>query len=165
MTTSELRAPVVFDTTVLSNLAVSDDLQLLDAIDERLVTVPTVIDELRAGIDEHDHSYLTPALDALPVVPPESDPDTTLAGLDPGETEALHLAHERDGSLATDDLAARTVANDLDIPVTGSLGVLVRTVHDGTLDRDDADTRLDLWQDAGYHSPVDTIAELLPEEE
>lgn len=165
MTTTRLYSPVVFDTTVLSNLAHSGDITLLEDFDEQLVTVPAVTDELHAGIDEYGHSFLTPALDALTVVAPDREPDTTLAGLDPGETEALHLAHEHGGSLATDDRAARTVAGDLEIPVTGSLGVLVRAVHQGVIDRDDADTCLQQWQDGGYHSPVESISELLPDDD
>lgn len=163
MTTGELRPPVVLDTTVVSNLARTDDLALLTVFDERIVTVSTVIDELQTGIDEHGYTFLRRALDTLEVVEGESDPDESLATLDPGETHALHVACEREGSLATDDRAARNAANDLDIPVTGSLGVLARAVHGGALTRDDADERLQQWIEAGYRSPIESITEVLPD--
>lgn len=164
MATNRLRSPVVLDTTVLSNLAHSDDIVLLEAFDERIVTVPAVIEELRSGIDEHDHVFLTRALDTLAVVECEHEPGNNLAGLDLGETHALHAAQEFDGSIATDDRAARSVAKTLEIPVTGSLGVLVRAVHEDSLDRDDADERLQQWRNGGYHSPVTSITELLPDD-
>jgi predicted nucleic acid-binding protein len=164
MARSELRPPVVCDTTVISNLARTDDLALLDIFDERIVTVPTVIDELRVGIDDHGYDFLTRALDTLEVVEGESEPDDSLDSLDPGETHALQLARERDGSLATDDLAARSVADALDIPVTGSLGVLARAVQEGPLDRDDADERFQQWINDGYRSPIESITEVLPDD-
>jgi predicted nucleic acid-binding protein len=48
---NELRSPVVLDATVLSNLAVTDDLELLCALPTCFVTVEAVTDELRAGVE------------------------------------------------------------------------------------------------------------------
>lgn len=163
MARSKLRSPIVLDTTVISNLARSDDIALLDVFDERIVTVPVVIDELQTGIDDHGYTFLTRALGTLEVVEDENEPGESLDRLDPGETHALQLARERDGSLATDDLAARTVADELDIPVTGSLGVLARAVHERALGEEEADERLQQWIDSDYRSPIESITEVLPD--
>ncbi|WP_049901265.1 hypothetical protein [Halococcus agarilyticus] len=44
---NELRSPVVLDATVLSNLAITDDVDRLDTLPARFVTVEAVTDELR----------------------------------------------------------------------------------------------------------------------
>lgn len=49
--------------------------------------------------------------------------------LDAGEAASLAAAIERGGTLATDDLAARRLATDHGVPVTGSVGWLVLGVE------------------------------------
>ena len=67
MTLSELRSPVVLDATVLSNLAYTDDLSLLDALPAQAGTVSTVLDKLRAGIED-GCEFLERAVSAIDVI-------------------------------------------------------------------------------------------------
>ena len=161
VTPSELRSPVVLDATVLSNFAYTDDLSLLDALPARVVTVETVISELRAGVED-GYEFLERATSAIDVVDVESEFSDLPTDLDPGETHALHVAREHDGTLATDDLAARGAARTLGMPLTGSVGILVRLVLRDDLTVDEADATLSRWiNEVQYHSPVESIREVL----
>lgn len=77
-----------------------------------------------------------------------------LQTLDLGEAQALAVAETVDGMVVTDDGDARTVANERGIEVTGSIGLLVRSVERGRLPEETADTHLKRWIDeAGFRSP------------
>lgn len=158
----ELRSPVVLDATVLSNFAVTDDLGLFRAIPARFVTVGTVADELRAGVDA-GYDHLGRAIDATAVITIDGSPDRdVLDELDNGEAYALHAAQNRTGTLATDDHPARELATQRDIELTGSIGILLRLVLCDELTVDEADAILEQWiEDARYRSPVESITEVL----
>lgn len=71
-------------------------------------------------------------------------------------------AYERDGTLATDDLAARRLGDELSVPVTGSVGLLVLGVERGRVDRETADAWFETWRDErGYYAPVDEVGDVL----
>lgn len=162
--------PVVLDTTVVSNFASTDSISLLATVLESPVVVPAVRDELERGLDA-GHEYLDTAVDALddelPVRPVSVDDGVQdiRDRLDRGESESLLGAIEHSGTLATDDLAARKVADQRDVPVTGSIGLLVLGVESAHLDRDTADEWLDTWRERrGYYAPVDSVAKILGDE-
>jgi predicted nucleic acid-binding protein len=163
---NESRSPVVLDATVLSNLAVTDDLDLLRALPTRFVTVEAVTDELRAGV-EAGYDHLERAIDAIDVIAVEGEPESdVLDELDTGESYALHAAQKRAGTLATDDLPARELAADRGIELTGSIGILVQLVLHGELSIEGADAILEQWiADARYRSPVESVTEVLEREE
>lgn len=156
---SDLPGPIVFNTTVPSNLAVTDDLELLDVFGEQVVTVSTVIAELRQGVDD-GRDYLTRAIDALTVIDDDAD-RAGIDGLDAGETHALAVARSLSGMIATDDGAARRRAASLDVSVTGSLRILALAVEQDRLTIEQADERLTQWIDAGYYSPIDSVVDVL----
>jgi len=150
----------VLNTTVLSNFAQIDRIELLVDL-PRLVTVDAVHEELRAGVE--NHSYMTHALAALdeeiPVITPTQSAKEVeaelLESLDPGEAQALAVAAVADGLVVTDDGDARTVANQRDLALTGSIGLLVRFVENDQLSTARADTYLKRWiDDAGFRSPA-----------
>lgn len=163
---NELRSPVVLDATVLSNLAVTDDLDLLGTLPARCVTVPAVTDELRAGV-EAGYDHLERAIDATDEIAVEEKPGKNIRDtLDKGETYALSAAQQRTGTLATDDLPARELATERDIELTGSVGILVRLVVHNELSVDEADAILGQWiTDARYRSPVESVSEVLDRDE
>ncbi|MFC6974734.1 hypothetical protein ACFQL1_08615 [Halomicroarcula sp. GCM10025709] len=130
---------------------------------------PAVRDEIEQGAD-FGHEYLTSAVEAfdegLPVsdTPPETSGVKLRERLDPGETEALRGAVEHDGTVATDDLAARRLASELDVPVTGSIGHLVLGIKRDHIDSETADEWLETWRnERGYYAPVQSVTELLDE--
>jgi len=159
--------PTVIDATALSNFASIDRLDLLERL-PRAVTVPAVRDELRAGADIHPH--LTPAIqslaDGLSLVELTTREvkltDEHVPTLDSGEAEALAVARAREGTLVTDDGTARSRAREHDVPITGSLGVLVVAIDDDVIDVAQANTWLAYWVDEmGFRAPSTDITEYL----
>jgi predicted nucleic acid-binding protein len=122
----------VADTGPLIHLAEIDALDLLTAIDELLIP-ETVYAELEEG-----------------GVPPElsdcewerievADPVGRSAELDAGERAALAVALKRDNVVfLTDDLAAREFAQDQNIEVHGSIGVVALAYHRNVVSSDEA---------------------------
>ncbi|AUX10584.1 PilT domain-containing protein [Halalkaliarchaeum desulfuricum] len=150
----------VLDTTVLSNFAQVDHVELLLEL-PRPVTVDAVREELGAGAETH--SYVEHALALIgreiPVVTPsgsaEKLEEQLLASLDPGEAQALAVAAVANGMLVTDDGDARTIAKQRGVDLTGSIGLLVRFVEDGHTSASTADEYLKRWIDeAGFRSPA-----------
>jgi predicted nucleic acid-binding protein len=167
---SEYPQPLVLDTTVLSNFSSTDSVSLLNSILTSPVVVPAVRDELERGL-EAGHDYLDTAVGALdeelPVQPLSSDENyrDIRNRLDPGEAESLIGAIEYGGTLATDDLAARGIANEREVPITGSIGILLLGVESGHIDRSTADAWLDVWrEERGYYAPVESVTEILGDE-
>ncbi|MFC6614846.1 twitching motility protein PilT [Halopenitus salinus] len=159
MTTSP-RKPTVLNTTVLSNFSHVDSVELLVDL-PRIVTVDAVRDELEDGTNTHP--YLERALarlgEEITVIVPSSSvtalEETLLETLDPGEAQALAVAEVSDGLIVTDDGDARATANQRQVDLTGSIGLLVRFVEDGHLSPDTADEYLTRWIDeAGFRSPA-----------
>jgi len=79
-----------------------------------------------------------------------------------GSSEAaclvLGVAHKY--GECTDDRDARKVAAQMQVPVTGTLGLLVRLVEQGNLAEPEADVWLGRMIAAGYRAPVTNFGEL-----
>lgn len=170
---TELPTPVFLDTTVLSNFASSGSIDWLVGLLDQPAAVPTVRDEIERG-REHGHRFLDDAIDALgegipllemngDTVPPESH--GIRRRLDAGEADSLIRTLEHGGTLATDDLAARRLASEYDVPVTGSIGLLVLGIERGVLETETGNEWLATWRDErGYYAPVETVEDALPDE-
>lgn len=159
--------PTVLNTTAPSNFAYIDRLNLLETL-PRVCTVPEVRSELRAGVESYP--YLQRALDSIgdtiPVVESNEAVDERATELetrlDPGEAEAFAVADIYDGTLVTDDGPARTLARNEDVPVTGSIGVLVRAVENDCITEADADRWLEQWIDeTDYRAPSREFSDYL----
>ena len=166
--------PVVLDATVLSNFASTDSVTWLATTLEDLQTVPAVRTELEHG-RAAGYAYLTHALAVLETgeisvvgsAPEQLQQDypEIKDRLDPGEAEALVAAHTAGGTLVTDDGAARALATDYDVALTGSIGLLVRGVVRDDLTVETADEWLTTWIDVrNYYAPVDSVTAALPED-
>ncbi|ELK55642.1 hypothetical protein D320_03631 [Haloferax sp. BAB-2207] len=117
----------VADAGPIIHLDEIDALALLSVVDELLIP-QTVYQELEAGT-------VPPALETIEYELVESDTTDLGVELDPGETAALAIASERAAVLLTDDLAARDAANDRDVEVHGSIGILVLASTRGELEK------------------------------
>lgn len=164
-------SPVFLDTTVVSNFASTDGIGFLTTLLESPVVVPAVREEIERG-KRAGYEYLGIAADALceslPVreVPSEADDSESRDRLDAGEAESILGVLAHGGTAATDDLAARRVAESREIPVTGSIGLLVLGVERGTIANETADDWLDGWRKhRGYYAPVESVTELLDDEQ
>jgi predicted nucleic acid-binding protein len=118
---------VVCDTSPIQYLHQLGLLHILPTLAERVIVPPAVVTELATGralgIDLPD---LT-TLDWVLVRRPTSEPALPLINdLGPGETQVLMLALESRQAIAVlDDALARHVAETLEIPLTGTLGLLI----------------------------------------
>lgn len=166
MTTDDVPSnPSVLNTTVLSNFAYVEQVQLLAGL-SGICVVPVVREELHNGVD--DHPYLQSALDSVNDEIPVATISDTVANretvvrehLDPGEAQAFALADAHDGRLLTDDGDARTFAKEQGVTVVGSVGVLLAAIDSGKIDESTADDWLSTWIDeTGYYVPYRNISE------
>jgi len=53
--------------------------------------------------------------------------------VDPGESEAIVLAYEKGLRIIVDDRKAREVAQRLGVPVTGTVGLLIKAKQEGVI--------------------------------
>jgi predicted nucleic acid-binding protein len=165
----------VFDTTVLSNFAAVHRLDLLEGRYRGVVfTTLEVSNELRKGI-KAGYAYLKPALQQIETISPSGwirllSPDSAVEHrlqsefdqfLDAGEASCLALAISRGFTLVTDDLAARRLAQARDVPLTGTLGILIALVRDDALPLNKANAILTTMIQRRYRSPVDRLDELV----
>lgn len=159
--------PTVLDTTAPSNFAYVGRMDLLEAL-PRVCTVPAVRSELRAGVGSYP--YLQRALDTVGETVPVVELDGSVeeraseiaSRLDPGEAQAFAVADVHDGTLVTDDGQARTLARNEAVPVTGSIGVLVKAVADEHISERDADRWLKQWVDeTDYRAPSREFSDYL----
>jgi hypothetical protein len=77
-----------------------------------------------------------------------------------GEAACLAVASQRNGRILTDDRDARKLAAQLKIPVSGTLGILLRLVQTNVLTLSEANEILGWMVSRGYRSPVQKLEEL-----
>jgi predicted nucleic acid-binding protein len=162
-----LARPVLLDNTVLTNLALVRRSDLVTHLwPTAACTTPHALAEYQAGVAVG----LLPS-DAwadLAVVTLSAEETTFAAGLSSrlgaGERTCLAAATYRQGLLASDDLDVRHAARRHDVPTTGTVGILVASVRQGYLSRDQANGLLGEMIALGYRAPVTDVDELLPPE-
>ncbi|UTF55792.1 nucleic acid-binding protein [Natronosalvus rutilus] len=120
----------VADTGPLIHLDEIDALDLLSVVDKLLIP-QTVYDELK--IDTVPAALSTIGYELVEAEVTERTDD-----LDPGETAALAVASKHSAVLLTDDLAARDAAEDVNVEVHGSIGVIVLAYTRGELTKSKA---------------------------
>jgi predicted nucleic acid-binding protein len=153
---------ILLGTTVLSNFARIERLDLLRLALPGAATTPQVITELEKGVAA---GYLTTrGWDWLEVVRLTPSEKAELARirlvLDDGEASCIAVAIERNSSLFTDDLDARRYAQRYGIRVSGTLGVLSLLIKGEHLTFKEADDLLHAMIAHGYRSPVSSLADL-----
>lgn len=121
---------VIADASALIALAKIDHLFILQGLFEQVWLAPTVLAELRLAEFAVTGSALQVALDAAWLrVNPEPTANTTLTGLDAGETEsilqALHAQSQSDAVLLIiDEQMARSAAKELGLTIAGTAAVI-----------------------------------------
>ena len=124
---------LVCDTSSIQYLHQTGLLHLLQELGDSVCIPPAVRDELnegrRNGVDLPDIARIP----WIKVSHPRGEKDTRLLGdMGPGETEVMMLTLEKDGFVAVlDDAVARKRAALLDIPFTGTLGILLDAKEKG----------------------------------
>ena len=154
----------VVDNTVLSNYSIVGQRDLILAAFPDTACPPGVWNEYQRGI-ARGYFRIRREWGAIPILaltPEERALSNTLAqGYGRGEAECIALAETRGADVLTDDRAARRRALITGVEVSGTLGVLVTLLDAGAMKLGDADRLLQQMTAAGYHSPVDTLRDLL----
>lgn len=154
---------LLLDNTVLSNFALVGRIELLtNALGSQIATTPQVMDEFNDGVARG--RVPETKLDWLEVINIEAKEETVfqelLMRVNAGEAACLAVASQRNGRILTDDRDARKLAAQLKIPVSGTLGVLLRLVEIDTLTLFEANEILGQMVSKGYRSPVQKLEEL-----
>jgi predicted nucleic acid-binding protein len=167
----ERRCDYFFDTVTLSNFALVRRLDLLTSrYGRRLCVTRQVLDEAIDGIVA-GYAALAAVEEAVaggaftsaePLSPDERDTYRQLLRvLAPGEASCIACAKGRRGIVVTDDRAARECCNERGVGFTGTVGILKACCLEGALSPGEADTILASMIDAGYHSSVQRISDLV----
>lgn len=163
----------IFDNTVLSNFAAIGKVDLLAKhFKKNAFTTIEVMDELKRGL-EKGYYFLIPALNAaessegwLEILVLKSLDENLLRQelsefLHPGESSCLVLAVSRNMVFVTDDLAARKLATRRKVRLTGTVGLLIEMIHNGSLPLEEGNTFLEQMINSGFRSPWDHLDDLI----
>lgn len=123
----------VVNASPLIILAKIDSLHLLTELAEEIVVPRAVLTEIIAGpVDDPARLFLNST--PLPIVPVVADPMVLAWDLGNGETAVLSHALTYSGwTVVIDDGAARRCARALDIPLIGTLGVIIKARQVGLI--------------------------------
>ncbi|MFN8497647.1 MAG: DUF3368 domain-containing protein [Anaerolineae bacterium] len=154
----------LLDTTVLNNFAQVQRPDLLRLVlGETAATTPTVMAELRDG----ERLGYVPVCDWawLSVLKPTAEESDVAEGwetlLDRGEAECLAVAEARGYVFLSDDFAARRLAQQRRVAVSGTIGVLLLLIRGAHLTTVEADVLIAAMIGHGYRSPVQSLKDLL----
>jgi predicted nucleic acid-binding protein len=125
---------ILLDNTVLSNFALVGRADLLQqALDQTAATTVQVLQEFQRGVDlgllpNTDWSWLR----VLTLTPQEEALYQQLCErLNKGEASCLAIAAQQKDRILTDDRDARWIATQMQIPISGTLGLLRYMVERG----------------------------------
>ncbi len=118
---------LICDTSPIQYLHQLALLHILPALAERVLIPPAVITEIAIGRGMGVNLPDVQVLDWIQIQRPIStDALPLVTNLGPGETQVLMLALEIPAAIAVlDDALAREMAEVLDLPLTGTLGLLL----------------------------------------
>ncbi len=155
---------LIADTTVISKFSLIGRLDLLEGI-TGLCTTEEVWHELevamRRGVLEITREALR--IEVLKMDEDEKESFHRLSSrFGRGEASCLAIALHRNAGILTDDLDARRFAQRGNIPVSGSIGVLVKCVANGNLSLEQGNELLRRMIQEGFFSPVDSLDRFLP---
>ena len=155
--------------------------ELYAGVDDGYTFLTRALDLLPTDIESGISSsqmQTTPCVKVAIVMDGAVEDDLKNHGLDAGEAHALThaVATSQHGNsqenwgynevvFASDDQDARREARDRGVAVIGTVGILARGVDRDAFSLEQADVWLDaLVEETGYYSPVDSIAEVLPDD-
>jgi len=127
---------VVADTSPLNYFLQIDCESLLPSLYQRVLVPPAVLEELaHPDAPKVVANWLLQLPGWIEVRRTAAPLDAALAHLDPGEREAIQLAHEqRANLLLIDERRGRLEAKRRGLATTGTLGVLLAAAQNGLID-------------------------------
>lgn len=158
---------IIFDTNVLSNFALAGQLKLLrELYPDNACCTGFVVSEILRGLRQ-GHQGLESLSNAIATGWPRQEDLTTPAerrlfalisiSLGDGESSCLALAAHRGYVFACDDRLARNEAVRLGVPLTGTVGILIKAVRIGAVELKEANAILRKMVKAGFYAPVKRI--------
>lgn len=165
---------VITNTTLISNFASVGQLELLHQLWGKLYLSEQVFNEIQTGLIQGYTFYA--GIDQLIFPFSKSgwlhltalnNPDEfqlfgqLLATLHNGEASCLAIAYHRHWTFLSDDKAARKGSASLNVPVSGTVGVLLSLVKRNQLASSEADAILQQMVQLGYRSPIASLNEIL----
>ncbi len=147
---------VISDSTPLITLMKADRLDLLKSLFGEVLLPEAVFAEVTSNEAFRDEADLIRGSDYIKVVK-VADPDRVaflqrVTGLDRGESEAIVYADESKADLLLmDEAAGRKVAQNMKLPMTGSVGILVRAYQGGMLTEEEIVTAFDRIRESNRH--------------
>ena len=158
----------VFDTVALSNFLLSNSTFILEKrYRKRAIITWEVYSEISAGISEYpvlklvDKLFEDNIFKLLSLSRKEHDLYLELIGhLGKGEASSIALAKKQSAVVVTDDRAARKQCKQMKIRVTGTVGILKASLLDGHISLAKADSIHHKMVEAGFYSPVRSIADI-----
>ena len=161
---------IVVDTTVLSNLARANRINLLEKFHVQ-IAIPSQVHEeilkgIAAGYDFLEEADKIVEADWVKLAVLENESERTLFRnlldiVGYGEAAGIAIAKERNLVFFSDDRKARRVAQDQGVKISGTLGMLELFVEEGKLSIGEADAVLSRMIQGGYRSPIQSLKELL----
>ena len=129
---------VLVDNTVLSNFAKVNRLDLLRKAFKKVYITKQVLEEFKIGVKRGVLPDISLNFEVLNLKKEEIELYNSLrVRLGMGEASCLAIAKNRNMKFLTDDLDARKVANILGVPVSGTIGVLVRCIEKGIISKEE----------------------------
>ena len=158
-----MKNPVLLDNTVLTNFSWARCANLpLELWPGHVCTTQAVIEEYRSGVKKA--GLPADIWNQLPILRLTNAEQNWMEGYLPsclglGERATLTVAFHRQGVFASDDLQARKIAQALNLPVVGSIGILIKCgPPNNLLTCAQAQDLLKQMINAGYYAPVTNLS-------
>ena len=159
----------VFDTVSLSNFLLAESVFILEnRYNQKAMVTSQVYDEVTAGFAKYpklksiDDLITNNIFKLCTLTGKERELYSELIGhLGKGEASCIAIAKEQSVIVVTDDRTARRQCSQMDISVTGTVGILKASLLDGSISRNQADDILQKMIRSGFYSPVRSIADIV----
>lgn len=147
---------VVSDSTPLITLMKAMKLDILHDLFGEVLIPETVFNEVTRNEKFKDEAQLIKICGFIKVVTVGNHDHVAIlqraTGLDKGESEAIIYADETKADLLLmDEVNGRKVAMNMNIPIAGSIGILVKAFQAGLLSEEEADNAFEKVRNANRH--------------
>ena len=157
---------VISDSTPLITFMKLGRLDLLHKMFSDVLIPQAVFQELTVNELYSDEAEMIKSSDYIKVVSVQNTEHVMIlqraTGLDRGESEAIVYADETKANLLLmDEAAGRKVAQNMNLPISGSIGVLIKAFKTGLLSVDEAEDVFDKLKKSNRHISEKLIQEAL----
>ncbi len=153
---------VLVNNTVLSNFTKVNRLDILKRAFKKVYITEQVLEEFKIGAKRKILPNVRINFEVLKLREEELELYNTLRiKLGKGEASCLAIAKKRNMNFLTDYFDARKIANILGVPVSGTIGVLIRCIEKGIISKDERNRILKEMIAKGFYSPISDLSEIL----